>query len=298
MKQTILIVEDVAKDYKKVINELGSDYEYIPENMNEFNRMKNQMIVGNINEYIKDKIEKSYESLRLIICDLRLINNDEAGEALINFIRNQLEIQEKILLPRLIPIIILTAHSDQDFAKQALKSGATHNIFKGHIESIHFKQIIISMINYYRNAYLERDDEDLRKGLKDISTILEKQDKLIKSSFGNLEILINGNHEETIVKFDLLFNIVFSSFKTDTQQKIFDSFKSELTPILKDDLIGKIEQKTWDKIKIAIKESNKGGGFKAFVDTTYDLLNDAGILEGKNKLIGVAIKGIFGVLAS
>lgn len=318
MKKQILYIENNPDDIEKVKKLLEDEYEIIPS-IDEIDLMLDKITQGRINEFVRDKIQTNYKNLRMIICDLELIpDNKDGGANVIKFIRNDLEVPEKMLLPRLIPIIILTNFWDDPFAQNAIDNGATHNINKDYIDDIFFKPIVMSMIRYYTRAYLERDFDYLKKGLNDITKELEeqnklillgfennditkefkKQNKLILLEFGTIETLLQANHKETLAKFDLLFNFLFKSFKSNTKQKIFESFKTELENIISPEQQEKLKQSTWDQIKSAIKEVNNGGGFKAFVDSTYNILNEEGILEGKSKLVGIAIKGIFGILAS
>ncbi len=300
MKPKILYIENDKDHIKKVRNLLKDEYDIIPDE-SEIELLTDEITKGNINGFVRDKIQNNYQNLRMIICDLELIEgNKDGGADVIKFIRKELEVPEKILLPKLIPIIILTNYSDFKYAKSALENGATHNIDKKNIDKNFFKDIVMSMIRYYTRAYLERDFDYLKYGLNDINKELEKLNNFISFRFDNLEIMVQGEHEEALAKFDLLFNFLFKSFNSDTQQKIFESFKTELENIISPEQQKQLEETTWDKIKKAIKEVNKGGGFKAFVDTSYELLEQAGVLDviPQGKFIGITIKGIFGILAS
>lgn len=297
MKQKILIIENDIADYSDLVKTLNTDtYDLIPKDKPEFQRMLSAINNKKIFNCINEVLNNQKDTLRLIICDLEL-SKEVNGASLVKKIRRDIVVEKSPLYARLIPIIAYTNYSDFDkYGKRALENGATHLIQKG--EEHHFSYVVDSMIDYFNTSYINRDVFYIQNELKDISNFLEKNEQLIRSGFGDIELLIQGNHEETLTKFDLLFNVIFSSFKTDTKQEIFNSFQNELKSILSDDLIKKIEQSTWDKIKEAIKEVNKGGGFKEFVNTSYDLLNEAEILNGKGKLIGIAIKGIFGLMAS
>lgn len=304
---TIIYIEDSKQDYKAIFDLLSKKYKVIPANDSEFDQMSRYIANNEIwGKFLKPKIIENQETLGLIMMDLDLGNTEIQGDELIYSIRNELTIPGKYFLPKLIPIISFTKFTGEEFANNALRNGATHNIPKdivleykdgkviGLEDHIHFKSIVSSIIGYYNTAYFNRS---LNEWMHGISSDLEYQGKLIKSRFDNLEILIQGNHEEILQKFDLLFNSIFESFNTDTKRRIFESFKDELSKTLKPESINKLSQSIWYKIKEEIKEVKNGGGFKAFVDTSYDILNEAGILDGKVKLIGIAIKGIFGILA-
>jgi len=315
----ILYIENEPSEIEKIQKLFKDEYEIIPNSIDEIKLMKDEITKGHINDFVRKKIQTNYQNLRMIICDLELIpGNKNGGANVIKFIRNDLEVPEKILVPKLIPIIILTTYSDEPFAQSAIDNGATHNINKRDIKKIFFKDIVKAMIRYYSRAYLERDFDYLKKVLNDIfkefekqnklillgfenndiTKEFEKQNKLILLEFGTIETLLQTNHEETLAKFDLLFNFLFKSFNNHTQQKIFESFKTELGNIISTDQQEKLNESTWNQIKSAIKEVNSGGGFKTFVDSTYDILNEADILGSKGKIVGIAIKGIFGILAS
>lgn len=299
-KPQILYIENDRDDIEKIQGLFEDEYEIIPS-INEIDLMLDKITQGKINEFVRDKIQTNYQNLRMIICDLELIpGNKDGGANVIKFIRNDLEVPEKILVPKLIPIIILTNYWDTLSAQNAIDNGATHNINKRDIKKNFFKDIVKSMIRYYTRAYLERDFDYLKYGLYDIIQELEKVNNFISFRFDNLEIMVQGEHEETLAKFDLLFNFLFKSFKSDTKQKIFESFKTELENIISTDQQEKLNQSTWTQIKSAIKEVNSGGGFKAFVDTSYELLQNAGVLDAipQGKFIGITIKGILGILAS
>jgi len=298
MKPKILFIDNDPDFFRKISSKiLGNNrYDFIPENDSDLDDMLDAISMSRIETYVRDKITENHKGLRLIICDLELRDNDfDSGPNLIHYIRNNLEIPGNQILPKLIPIFSLTNYSNRKCADNAIKYGATHNINKRYIEEIYFPSIVESMTSYYNMVYSKINLDEWMQG---ISSDLEFQGKLIKTRFDDIDILIQGNHEEILQKFDLLFNVLFESFNTDTKQKIFENFKDELSKTLNSEIIEKINQSIWDKIKEAIKEVNNGGGFKAFVDTSYDILNQAGILDGKVKLIGIAIKGMFGILAS
>lgn len=296
MKSKILIIENELKDFKKIKESIGiNDYNLIPKDDEEFNEILQHMNNNTLETHINNIIANNYSTLRLIICDLAL-SGDLHGEDLIESIRNNI-LPGAYLFPRLIPIIVYTNHADEYISKQALENGATHIIQKG--QEHQFPHIVKSMINYFNIAYINRDITYVQDELKDITMYLKNQNQLITSSLGDLQILIKGNQEETLNKFDFIFKVIFESINQDKKNRIYHKFRNEIETILDQDEINKINENTWKQIKNAIVDVNKGGGFKEFVNSSYDIFEKAGFLESaRSKIIGSAIKGIFAILST
>ena len=309
--KTIIYVEDSWQEFE-VISKLlrKKDYQVIPNNKEEFSIMSKGLANGNVwSTFLETKILQNKDNIGVILMDLKFGDkNNLNGTELIQRIRNELTIKEDPFFASLVPIIAVTNHTE-DMGNGALDNGATHNIPKDKIfnydpksgeliglhDHIHFVKIIKSMIGYFNKAYKNKNFE---KWFEQISSSLLEQNKLVKTGFDNLDITIQSNHNETISKFDLLFIFLFESLNYETKERIFNKFKDELSKIIEPESIEKLENGLWERIKDAIKEVNQGGGFKTFVDTIYETLNEADILGNKGKLVGIAIKGMFGVLAS
>lgn len=300
MKPLIIIIEDTWSECQEIISNLSMQdiYQFIPKDVNEFNEIRTKIQHNEIYDFLRETIEKNYENIVLITMDLELDGHKDAGSECVHFIRNSILLPEQRLFPKLVPIIVVTNYSESDFAKTALRNGATHNISKSIIKSVHFSTIVESMINYFNTAYNNRDLTYLETELNDVVDKLTDNKKIIKSGFNNIEILINARHDETLSNFNLLFKSFFSSLENDKQKRVFDKFRTELSYVLDEETISSIKQSTWDKIKGSIKDFGSGGGFKAFVDTTYDILNEGGLLGSKEKLVGIAIKGVLEAISS
>ncbi len=305
MKQKILIIEDDNSEYIKIREKIdATKCDIIPNSIEEF-QVFNDLIssdtsesISKYKELIRNIFENDYKTLRLVICDIRFKDGETSlqGYDVISFIRNYIEIQELNLFTKLIPIIAYTNHSNAEEGEKALLAGADVNIQKE--GNPHFIKVIDNLCRRFSDSYVNNQISHIENYLETYKDLLVENNRLITHSFDNIEFLIKGNHEEIIKNFGTLFNAVFVNMDSTKQKKFYDDFENEVKDFLSEEQKNKLEQNFWQRVSQAVSELNSEGSLKQFVDTIYELLDNAGILGTKGKIIGAAIKGGFGLITN
>jgi CheY-like chemotaxis protein len=140
----ILIIEDEKKSYVETAEKIMNSYDILPqfvdEDKNAFNEMKTSLVKGTIYDYVSKIIQENYTELKLIICDLQLDCKNARGVDIIKKIRSTIDMKNYPDFNKLIPIIALTSHGDEDITESALNAGADFYIHKNN--STYLKAVI------------------------------------------------------------------------------------------------------------------------------------------------------------
>ncbi|PKP05328.1 MAG: hypothetical protein CVU11_00010 [Bacteroidetes bacterium HGW-Bacteroidetes-6] len=304
MKQKILIIEDDNSEYVKIKENIDSSkYDIIPNTIEDF-QVFNDLIssdtsdsIAKYKDLIRSVFEKDYKTLRLVICDIRFKDGKTSiqGYDVISFIRNYIEIEQLNLFTKLIPIIAYTNHSNAEEGEKALLAGADINIQKN--GNPHFSKVVDNLCRRFSDSYVNNQISHIETYLETYKDLLVENNRLITHSFDNIEFLIKGNHEEILKNFGTLFNAVFVNMDSAKQKKFFEDFENEITGFLTYEQKKKLKTNFWQEVSLAVSELNSKGSLKQFVDTIYELMDNAGILGTKGKIIGAAIKGGFGLIS-
>jgi CheY-like chemotaxis protein len=234
----ILIIEDIKEDFRNLKNRI-SELEVIPyckdyENDTELDRIL-EIYVSNkreaLQEYIFKIIQDNHEDLRVIICDLRLIeenNKNYSGEDVIKWIREEIVIESYPLFTKYIPIIIYTQHTKLECTKSALNAGGSFYIQKD--KNYFINNVAVSQAKIFNNLCNE--------------FIFEKPYKI--------SITFCGNDTRQFVK-DLanLLAVEFSKHKV-----FFDEFHQEkITAMSAGDILEKIYTQQSEYVVVFISEN-------------------------------------------
>ncbi|RCW49974.1 response regulator [Halanaerobium sp. ST460_2HS_T2] len=160
--------------------------------------------VSNGEEAFFQALEKDVD---LVLMDIKMpkLNGLEAAEKL----------KEKI--PG-IEIIILTAHSEFDYAQKSIKIGVSDYLVKPYVEA-DFKEVIDSALNKIKAKKKENEKEkELLEKIKNISPVLEKE--IILNIIYNTESSINNFLKHTRLLGIKAENYLFITFNYQDQHKI------------------------------------------------------------------------------
>lgn len=127
METKILIIENAPKDFWQIRKKLVGDfYAILPEKVDE---MIDCIESGGnrIIDYVLKQIDENYKELKLILCDIRLNNNDSSGERVVQAIRNH-RIPDFPIWTSLVPVIAITGHVVRQ--DPIIKAGADFSLNK------------------------------------------------------------------------------------------------------------------------------------------------------------------------
>ncbi|MEE1963099.1 hypothetical protein V1387_10425 [Allomuricauda taeanensis] len=303
MKAKILIIENELADYNRLKEYIDSSkFQTIPRDQREQDKL---IIMLNSKppvkakekflDWLRDIFKQEYENLRLVICDLDLGSFRLGGEEIIRFIRNDIIIDKKPLYPKLIPIFAYSYHTTGDRGRKALHYGADFLVEKEEFENLQSQ--IETTCYRFSDMFIDRSFNDMETYFDRQRALLIENNKDLVKRIDRIEMSIKGNHDLIIKKLDTIFQTVFSGMDELKQKKFYKEFTQEIEYVLTEEQKKKIKQSTYNRIKDSISELADGKDLKQFVDSTYEILDNAGFLGTKGKVIGAAIKGIFGIIA-
>jgi hypothetical protein len=285
MKEKILIIEDDFSDYQEIINEIGGDkFDFLPTPDN-YVQMQDAFNLGTLKEFVRGLIQQNYDTITVILCDLVFEGShpdNENGSRIIKFIRNDIVIAENKLFPKFVPIIAYTNYSNGKLAEQALLYRANINIQKG--TNRHLK----TLVEGYADSFKDLDSNNLS---------IDKVNQEIKIGFDSTIIRLNEVLEQNNKQFEMLINALFSIMNKDKKEQFYERFKVNIEDYLSDKEKQKLNQSLWDEIKLAFVEFNSDGGGKQLADTICEILDNAGFLGTKGRIIAAGVKGIAGFIS-
>lgn len=229
----ILAIEDDPDAMESIRNSLPTGYELIPSNSRSFSDickhgLKGECRVDDSNSYttlekeLKKLIEENFLSLRAIVCDVKLgeqeeYNNVDEGVKVIKWIRdprNGINLSQDYL--KYIPIIVFSSlsHATRDRQDRAVEAGATGYVPKDDSDiseqrtSDTLQALLLSQANYFDYIY---------------KTLNKKEYKVALSFTGNRGTELHREYIEEIASF---FSTSFTCKRVFFDRKQLESGKT------------------------------------------------------------------------
>ena len=125
-KSKVLLIEDEANDFfvtKKWLESLG--YSVLPADFQEMSRvLYSKDSIPSIEEFIISQIKDNYEDLKLILCDMQIGFDDQAGLKIVKSIREHKGINS--LYGLTVPIFAISRLDDDNLKNEMLAAGADY----------------------------------------------------------------------------------------------------------------------------------------------------------------------------
>lgn len=286
MKQKVLIIEDDYKNYLETVERINKEkFDCIPTNQTEFDQMCQKLQSGTIEEYLREIIQSCYGEIRVILCDLKIEGrNAKQGSEIIRFIRNDIEIDNAPLFTRYVPIIAYSNYSNEPCAEEALRNGANVNIQKK--ENQYFNILVEEYANNFKATFWNANIPSIDRIEKKLDIGMDRNAVLLQE--------IMAQNEDS---FNVLINALFSIMTKEKKEQFYERFKTNIENYISDDEKQKFNQPIWNQIKDAFIAFNSEGGSKQLADTICEILDSAGFLGTRGKIIAAGVKGIAGFIS-
>ena len=148
----VLIIEDLKSDFEKMRGLLGSTYVVLPDSFDEMSACIEypEKVNKSIDEFVKQQIDENYKELRLILCDIRFINDMRGGNKIIKAIRKH-KILDAPNWTSFVPIIAVTKYAHRQ--ESIIADGADFSLNKDLIEGDDtlFSAIVETEIEKFEN---------------------------------------------------------------------------------------------------------------------------------------------------
>ena len=151
-RNVVIVIDDDKDDFNDAKNllEKGQMFEVVPEYSTLFNALDDCNSSVRIWDYLPCLLQQYQDRLGLVLCDLRLFNNDDMGLEIIQAIRTDPDFElSDPLVNRYVPIIAYTNYDNME--KTAVESGATMSFPKSRREAT-LKSTVKSLISYYESV--------------------------------------------------------------------------------------------------------------------------------------------------
>lgn len=131
MRNSILIIEDDPDEFEKLrgfVEEMN--YDVLPHEFSDMISAMDSNGNGSIENYTINQVKENYKTIRLILCDIRFLNDKNGGVKVVQKIRD-LNDQKKItppFWPLMVPIIAITSFAD--LQENILIAGANLSIVR------------------------------------------------------------------------------------------------------------------------------------------------------------------------
>jgi hypothetical protein len=326
MSESVLIIENNSIDFNQLKKNLPN-FNLLPKDYSDYNGLfSNSFDYTKIKQFAYTMIQNNYKTIKAIIVDISLkgSDDDEFGLDLIEYIRtcSEFSFNGSSGWCSAIPIFCFTKHGqDADMKRKAYDRKVTNFFLKRAIkddpgELTFLKQSIIlhkrsfcSYLNYPKDdlkfniQMLHETSENLIKLQNELtkegSTKLYESICSISAKLDDMTLIIDNNHTQIISHLSILFQIHLETCSDDKKKAILNTYRTELMRIISEDQFKKLESTKWKQFVSAFKSINSGGGFTEFVNCGVDMLQEAGITDNvSGRIIGIALKGITGILAS
>lgn len=305
--RTILIIEDEYKAYdilKKSLQKKG--YKTSPDcDTNELfhskfkKRLLEHVETSNLEKYVSNLLDNNHFSA--IICDMKLgAHDNNSGEKIAQLIRQHL--LGSLSIESSIPIFIMTQYSN--VGKNAVKYGAIFfkKYFSDDLPKNEDQEEIFLESLKYRIAEFENDNrikEVLKPSFIEYRDMMIKHNKSIYEKLNGVELLITGNHKETMKTLETLFLTSYQGLNDHQKEKFREDYETKIKDLIGEDNYNNINATKRDKFLNALKAFKNKGGVEKFVKTTIDLLEEAKIFDFTGgKLLSIGLKGIVEIACS
>lgn len=182
-------------------------------------------------------------------------------------------------------IIILTAHSEFDYARESIKIGVSDYLVKPYVEA-DFKEVVDSALQKIKSKIKKSEKEKkLLEKIKNITPVLEKEIilNIIYNTESSLAIFLEHKNMLGIQGQKYLFLTVNYRNCTKIEAPLYNLIKVELKQlfdgiisynglinsvflIIDDDLELKMESRAYQKLKKLIKSKNKDGAQEVIIN--------------------------------
>ncbi len=312
MEEIILIIEDEYNDFQHIKNcVLDLGFNCFPKTEQEFDETlrllesfcapQNKGTKVELFKYINDILNKN--NVVAILCDL-MIRNTNNGVRIIHYIRTIFEKNNEPLYNTIVPIVALTKYYNDEISLKAGRAGAyqSKKFFDlDGLKEFEKKQFQISLEHYialYKNKI--KLEKIIAPIFHEYKNLLLENNSLIESQIHNVELLVKGNHEQTIQILSFLLDSNIRLLSNEKKVNLLDEYEKVLLDIFGKEKFENLKLCKWESFKKSFCDVSKDGGFKEFTTCIYEMLDEAGLLDSipAGKLIGRFITGLIGILST